>query len=234
MRDFLKEKLLNENLPADELCLDRFMKYNELLLDWNEKINLTAITEPSEVVIKHFIDSVAAKEYLPSGAKVIDVGAGAGFPSLPLKLVRDDLDILMLDSLNKRVNFLNEVIGELSLKNITAVHGRAEELSKKGARESFDACVSRAVAKLSVLCEYCLPFVKVGGAFLAYKGPAPDEEIAESKRAISVLGGEIAQTHEYVLPDSDITHTIIVIKKVRQTPPKYPRNSGKISKSPIV
>ena len=234
MRNFLKESLCAIGVEADDNCLDNFIKYNDLLIEWNEKINLTAITEPSEVVIKHFTDSVTGEKLLGKGAKVIDVGAGAGFPSLPLKLVRDDLEVLMLDSLGKRVNFLNEVIGALSLEKISAIHARAEEVSKKDLRESFDACVSRAVARLSVLCEYCLPFVKVGGVFLAYKGPQGLDELNDAKKAISVLGGEVSEIKEYNLPNSDITHTIIVIKKVRQTPLKYPRNSGKISKSPIV
>ncbi len=234
MRNFLKESLCAIGVAADDICLDNFIKYNDLLIEWNEKINLTAITEPSEVVTKHFTDSVTGEKLLEKGAKVIDVGAGAGFPSLPLKLVRDDLEVLMLDSLGKRVNFLNEVIGALSLEKISAIHARAEEVSKKDLRESFDACVSRAVARLSVLCEYCLPFVKVGGVFLAYKGPQGLEELNDAKKAISVLGGEVSELKEYNLPNSDITHTIIVIKKVRQTPLKYPRNSGKISKSPIV
>ena len=233
MRNFLTESLKKAEINFDDKVIDNFIKYNDLLITWNEKINLTAITEPFEVVTKHFIDSSVGEGLIKEEARVIDVGAGAGFPSLPLKIVRSDLEVLMLDSLNKRVNFLNEVINELSLSGISAVHGRAEEYAKKE-RESFDVCVSRAVARLSVLCEYCLPYVKVGGVFLAYKGPQAEEEIVEAKRAIDILGGKVVDKKEYNLPDSDITHTIIVIKKVRQTPIKYPRNSGKIAKSPII
>ena len=233
MRNFLTESLKKAEINFDDKVIDNFIKYNDLLITWNEKINLTAITEPFEVVTKHFIDSSVGEGLIKEEARVIDVGAGAGFPSLPLKIVRSDLEVLMLDSLNKRVNFLNEVINELSLSGISAVHGRAEEYAKKE-RESFDVCVSRAVARLSVLCEYCLPYVKVGGVFLAYKGPQAEEEIVEAKRAIDILGGKVVDKKEYNLPDSDITHTIIVIKKVRQTPIKYPRNSGKIAKSHII
>ena len=177
MRNFLTESLKKAEINFDDKVIDNFIKYNDLLITWNEKINLTAITEPFEVVTKHFIDSSVGEGLIKEGARVIDVGAGAGFPSLPLKIVRSDLEVLMLDSLNKRVNFLNEVIGELSLSKISAVHGRAEEYAKKE-RESFDVCVSRAVARLSVLCEYCLPYVKVGGLFLAYKGPQAEDEIS--------------------------------------------------------
>lgn len=234
MRNFLKQCLTEMDFNVSENQLDSFMKYNELMLEWNEKINLTAITEQRDVVIKHFCDSTAALKLIPQGASVVDVGAGAGFPSLPLKIMRPDLKILMLDSLNKRINFLNEMTEKLSLENISAVHARAEELSKKELRESFDVCVSRAVARLCVLAELCIPFVKVGGSFLAYKGPAGIEEINEGKHAVELLGGEITEVKKYNLPNSDICHSVIVIKKVRQTPPKYPRNSGKISKTPIV
>lgn len=234
MREFLLDCLTKMGISPTDDCLNNFIKYNDLLIEWNEKMNLTAITEEKEVAIKHFSDSLFGASLIKEGAKVIDVGAGAGFPSLPLKILRTDLDILMLDSLGKRVNFLNEVINSLNLKKISAIHARAEELSRKEKRESFDVCVSRAVARLAVLCEYCLPYVKTGGHFLAYKGPENADEIAEAKKAIDVLGGEISDIKYCELPNSDITHTIIVIKKVRHTPQKYPRNGGKIAKSPIV
>ena len=233
MREFIRDGINFLGYEISEEQLDSLLRYSELLLSWNEKINLTAIREPREVAVKHFADSLTGLSLLPENARVIDVGAGAGFPSLPLKIMRDDISVTMLDSLNKRVSFLNEVISVLGLKKTAAIHARAEELAKKNGRESYDVCVSRAVARLCVLSEYCLPYVKIGGSFLAYKGPEVGGELEEAKAAIAALGGEVADIKRYNLPASDITHSIIVIKKIRQTPTKYPRNSGKISKSPI-
>ena len=217
-----------------EKC-QQFLKYEELLLEWNQKINLTAITDEEGIVIKHFIDSLSVNGLVTNGVRsLIDVGTGAGFPGIPLKIVREDLSVTLLDSLDKRVKFLNEVISQLTLKDIRAIHGRAEDFGiLPEFREKFDYAVARAVADLSVLCEYCLPFVKVGGTFIAMKGPLVEEEYEESRKAILLLGGELAKTEKIFLPYSNHERTVIVIRKYRHTPPGYPRKSGKPTKSPI-
>ena len=215
--------------------LNQFDVYAKLLVEWNEKMNLTAITEPFEVAIKHFIDSLYGLKFLNGKKSIIDVGTGAGFPGVPLKIAKPGLSLTLLDSLNKRLNFLTEVKEQLALKDVTCVHSRAEDGAKAGAafRESFDAAVSRAVANLSCLCEYCLPYVKRGGVFLSYKGPDVEEELAEAQNAIETLGGEVTGLYKYTIPETDITHSIVVITKVKQTPEKYPRLQGKIQKKPL-
>lgn len=213
---------------------EKFYLYTNMLLEWNEKINLTAITEQNEVIQKHFIDSLTINKYINENARVIDVGTGAGFPGIPLKIVRDDINVTLLDALNKRINFLNEIIEQNELTNIETIHARAEEAGKnKNLRESFDIATSRAVAPLNILVEYLLPLVKIGGKCVCMKGSNAKEEIENSRNAINILGGKIEKIEELELPDSDIKRTIIVIKKEKSTQSKYPRKAGTPSKMPI-
>ncbi len=234
--DTLIKGISELEIELDSTQLDGFSKYKELLKEWNEKINITAITDDIEIDQKHFLDSLTAfKTDLFEGKKrIIDVGTGGGFPGLPLKISNPDLEVELLDSLNKRIIFLDEVIKELGLKNIVATHGRAEELSiKPEYRESFDICVSRAVASLNTLCEYCIPFVKVGGYFVSMKGPDVEEELDLAKNAIKQLGGKLISTKLINIPESDISHTLIIIEKISHTPTKYPRGGGKPRKNPL-
>ncbi|MBS4024945.1 MAG: 16S rRNA (guanine(527)-N(7))-methyltransferase RsmG [Clostridia bacterium] len=217
--------------------LKQFYQYYQLLLEWNEKINLTAITAVDAVIEKHFLDSLLAGKILPliESKKVIDVGAGAGFPSLPLKIVYNNLDLLLADSLNKRIIFLKEVIARLELCNVKCIHGRAEDLAKEiNLREQFDLVVSRAVAHLPVLLEFCLPFVTPGGYFIAYKGPEAELEIMEAKKALTELGGEIQEVKKFNLPISGDWRSLLLINKIRETPVKYPRKAGIPGKNPLV
>ena len=213
---------------------EMFFKYMNLLLEWNEKINLTAITDEEEVIVKHFVDSITISKYIPTGTSLIDVGTGAGFPGIPLGIIRNDLEIVLLDSLQKRINFLEVVIRELGLENIKTVHARAEEFGKNNKyREKFDVATSRAVANLSTLSEYLLPLVKVGGVVICMKGCAIEEELNNSKKAINVLGGKVTQVFEFNLPKTDIKRNIVLVDKVSKTPAKYPRKPGTPSKEPI-
>lgn len=214
----------------------QFIDYYKLLIEWNEFMNLTAITEFDEVMRKHFVDSCALSRATELEGKLhmIDVGTGAGFPGIPLKIAYPDLEIVLMDSLNKRVKFLDEVIKRLNLKGIKAVHSRAEDLARnKEYRERFDIVVSRAVANMASLAEYCLPFTKIGGVFVPYKSGAVDQEIQEARRAIEILGGEHCETVKFSLPDSDIERALVVIKKRRETPAKYPRKAGVPGREPI-
>ena len=212
----------------------KFYKYMNLLLEWNEKINLTAITNKEDIILKHFIDSLTISKYIDKNSKLIDVGTGAGFPGIPIKIYRDDLEITLLDSLNKRVNFLNEVIKELKLENIVAIHGRAEEIGRnKKYREYFDVATSRAVANLSTLSEYLVPFVKEDGIIISMKGDNIEEEKKKTKRAIKVLGANIKKIDKFELPKSDIKRSLVILKKVEKTPIKYPRKPGTPAKEPI-
>ena len=226
------------NLELNENQLAQLETYYEMLVEKNKVMNLTAITEYEDVLKKHFLDSLALNQLINvSGKKVklLDMGTGAGFPGIPLKIAFPELEITLMDSLNKRIVFLQEVIDKLGLTGITAVHGRAEEAALKPEyREKFDFCVSRAVARLVSLSEFCLPFVKQGGYFVPYKSGEIKEELQEAKFAIRELGGEYRKTYEYQLPNSDIERTLIQIEKLKQTPKKYPRAGGKPLKQPLL
>lgn len=218
----------------DEKQINQFYTYMNLLLEWNQKINLTAITKPDEIILKHFIDSITIANNIEENAKLIDVGTGAGFPGIPIKIIREDIEVTLLDSLNKRIVFLQEVIKQLSLTKIEAVHSRVEEFGKnKKYRESFDYATSRAVANLSTLSEYLIPLVKVKGCCISMKGPDIEEEIQQSKKAISLLGGKVEEIKKFQLPKSDIDRNIIMIRKIKPTSPKYPRKPGMATKEPI-
>ena len=213
--------------------LEQFDQYAQFLVEYNEKVNLTAITDPEGIEVKHFLDSLMLLKAveLPEGASVIDVGTGAGFPSVPAKIVRDDLRLTLLDGLNKRIVFLGELSRRLGQEN-TALHARAEEAARGELREQFDLASARAVAALPMLAEYCLPLVKVGGNFLAMKGASGEEELAAARGAIKKLGGAYKETRTLHLPGGD-TRTLILCQKISQTPTAYPRNGGKIAKSPL-
>lgn len=216
--------------------IGQFLRYYELLIEWNEKINLTAITEYQDVMKKHFIDSISLVKAcnLKQEIRLIDVGTGAGFPGLALKIAFPNLEVTLLDSLNKRILFLEAVVRELGLSKVETVHGRAEDLARqKPFRETFDLCVSRAVAKLSTLSEYCLPFVKTGGQFISYKSEKISEEIENAEKAIRILGGRLERQVEFCLPESDIYRNLSVIKKVKETDMKYPRKAGVPGKTPL-
>lgn len=233
----LKDSFQKLNITLTEKQYQQFLDYYELLVEWNKVMNLTGITEFDEVVMKHFVDSLSLVYAIPVDKtyKVLDMGTGAGFPGIPLKIAFPEMEMVLLDSLNKRIKFLNEVINQLGLENITAIHGRAEEFARKEEyREQFDLCVSRAVANLATLSEYCLPYVKKNGNFIPYKSGAIEEEMENSKKAVSVLGGRIKEVKTFELPDSDISRSLVVIKKEKETPKKYPRSGGKPTKEPII
>lgn len=224
-----------EDYGLDTKNIDKFEKYKELILEYNKHTNLTRITEDDEFNVKHFLDSLSLfkTDLFVKDKKIIDIGTGAGFPGLPLKLYNEDLDITLLDSLRKRIDFLDGVIEELGLKKIRAIHARAEEIARDpNYRESYDIAVSRAVANLSTLTEYAMAFVKVGGYFISQKGPEYKEELKSAKRAIELMGGEVKDVIHTPLPN-DIDHYIIVINKVKATDKKYPRGGGKPRKSPL-
>ena len=213
---------------------EQFFEYMNLLIEWNEKMNLTAITEPDEIILKHFIDSITILKELEDGSKVVDVGTGAGFPGIPLSIMKPSLKITLVDSLNKRLIFLQEVVNKLKLENIEIVHARAEEFGQnKKYREQFDISTSRAVANLATLSEYLIPLVKIGGKVISMKASDVKQELNEAKKAIEVLGGTVEKVDEFNLPQSDIGRTVIIIRKNKTTPNKYPRKPGTPSKEPI-
>ena len=233
MEKKIEEILIKSEIKPTKQIVDNFVKYYNLLIEGNKICNLTAITDEDGVVEKHFYDSIFPQKYFSLNAKVLDIGAGAGFPSIPLKLVRDDLSFTLLDSLNKRINFLNNTIQTLNLKNIESIHGRAEDFAKlSDYREKFDITTARAVANLKVLSEYCLPFVKVGGQFIAYKSGNCEEEINEAKQIICELGGKISKVIDYNIGEN--SRKLVIIEKIKETPKKYPRKPGTPSKEPLI
>lgn len=222
------------DIEFNDKQLSQFYEYMNLLLEWNEKINLTAITEPKEVILKHFIDSLTINKYIENNKSIADVGTGAGFPGIPLKIYRPDLNVTLVDSLNKRINFLNEVIAKLDLKDISTVHSRIEDFGKdKNYREKVDYVTARAVANLTTLSEYLLPIAKVSGKCICMKGNDVKEEIADSENAIDLLGGKIQKVDSFELPNSDISRNVIIINKIKNTPSKYPRKAGIPAKEPL-
>ena len=230
LEELLFESCGKIDVKLDEKQIGQFMAYKDLLLEWNEKMNLTAITDEREIMLKHFADCLmlCPETDALGGKTVIDVGTGAGFPGVPLKIARPELEVTLLDS-------LNEVVSGLGLEKVKCLHLRAEDGgADKNLREKFDLCVSRAVADLSVLSEYCLPFVKVGGYFISMKGPDVSEEIERAKKAVKILGGSIEEVKKAAIPGTDIVHSLVIIKKAKPTPPKYPRKAGKAKKEPIV
>lgn len=234
LKDLLKEKAEMFHVKLDNVALERFDKYGKLLVEWNEKINLTAITDPEGVTIKHFLDSLTIFSYtdIPEGAKVIDVGTGAGFPGLAMLIARPDLDMTLMDSTKKRLTVIENILENIGLQ-ANVVHSRAEDAGQnKEYREQYDFSTARAVTNLRDLAEYCLPFVKVGGSFVPMKSAKTDEEIADGKKAIHVLGGQITKVNSFELLDCG-ERTIINVKKISPTPGKYPRPSAKMAKNPI-
>lgn len=234
--DILINGLKELNIELSEKQQQQFLKYYEMIVETNKVMNLTAITEFDEVMVKHFIDSLLLVKDVDMNCceSMIDVGTGAGFPGIPIKIVFPHVKVTLLDSLNKRLKFLNDVITELELENIETVHGRAEDLGhKKEYREQYDLCVSRAVANLSTLSEYCIPFVRKGGNFISYKAADSKEEIKESVKAVNILGGKIVSENIYKLPCSDMDRALVVINKEKQTLKRYPRKAGTPSKEPI-
>lgn len=230
----MEEKLKNLGVRFFVEQLEQFFDYMNLLIEWNEKMNLTAIIEPEEIILKHFIDSITILKDIEDESRVVDVGTGAGFPGIPLSIMNPTLKVTLVDSLNKRLVFLQEVVNKLNLKNVEIVHARAEEFGQnKEYREKFDIATSRAVANLSTLSEYLIPLVKINGKVISMKASEAEEEINQAKKAIEILGGKIQKIDKFNLPQSDIGRTVITIKKERQTPSKYPRRAGTPSKEPI-
>ena len=234
--DLMKKACDSVGMEFNEDKYQKFMLYKDLLKEWNEKINLTAITEDEEIVKKHFIDCIKAfkADEFKKAKTVIDVGTGAGFPGLPIAIMREDVEVTLLDSLNKRINFLNEVVNKLGLKNVKTIHSRAEDgARKKELRENFDIATSRAVANMTVLSEFCLPFVKVGGSFVALKGPLVEEELNQSRNAIGTLGGKLQDVIKVDIEDTELKHNIVVVNKIKDCPMSFPRKAGMVTKKPL-
>lgn len=234
MKNLVKKACSDIGINLSDSQAEKFEKYYKLLIEWNEKINLTRIVEPEEVAVKHFADSLAITKYfdIPENASLIDVGTGAGFPGIPLKIFREDIKLTLLDSLNKRLNFLDTVAEEIGI-DVNTVHSRAEDAGKDVAqRESYDIAISRAVARLNTLCEYCIPLVKVGGSFIAMKAADYKEELKEAENAVEMLGGEVVSVNEFNLEGAG-ERALIVINKKENTPDKYPRAGKKIKNKPL-
>lgn len=235
-KSLLLESAQALGIALSEAQTDQFMQYLSLLLEWNEKMNLTAITDPVEVVQKHFIDCISVLPHLDlqGGETMIDVGTGAGFPGVPLKIASPALQVTLLDALQKRLTFLDTLTQSLDLSDVTLVHSRAEDGGQNpDLREQFDLCVSRAVANLAVLLEYCLPFVKVGGKLAALKGPDAIQEIEQAQNALQILGGKVTAVIPITIPHTDLQHQLVLVEKIAPTPQRYPRKAGKISKKPL-
>lgn len=232
MEKTIKEIFKTYGYDLKQNQIDLFLKYYNFLIEENRKYNLTAITEPMEVMVKHFIDSIIAEKFIKKNSKVIDIGSGAGFPGVPLKILRPDLKITLLDSLNKRINFLNQLIDILKLKDIEAVHARAEDFVKC-CREKYDVALSRAVAQVPTLAEYLIPYVKINGTIIMYKGINVKEEIEKGKKAIEILGAKIEAEETFYLKEVESLRSIIILKKIKATPKQYPRDKNKAKTSPI-
>lgn len=233
---FFKRTSENLNIFLNDIQLQQYVTYYKHLVEKNKVMNLTGITDFQEVILKHFIDSLTITKIIDMNRvqTLIDVGTGAGFPGIPIKIAFPQIDVVLLDSLNKRLNFLNEVIEMTNLQSIKTVHGRSEDAARdKNLREKFDISVSRAVANMSVLSEYCIPFVKTGGSFIAYKAGGAEEEITEADNAIKTLGGNVKEVCRFKLPESDIERTLVNVQKIKNTPDKYPRKAGIPVKEPI-
>ncbi len=231
--ELLKAGARQFGIEPDTAKVSTLLEYKRILLEWNKKMNLTAIEEERDFIIKHLVDSLSILPFIGGVNSLVDVGTGAGFPGIPLKIVQPSLQVVLMDSLEKRIGFLNAVIGELKLTGITAVRSRAEDAGVSPVhREKYDAAAARAVASLPVLLEYCLPLVKTGGIFIAMKSSGTDE-IKSSSKALELLGGKIEQVRDFTLPGSDMSRSIIIVRKFRQTPAKYPRKAGKPSKEPL-
>lgn len=234
--EFMKEKLSVFHLDISDLQIRQFYQYYQILIEWNQVMNLTGITEFEEVVQKHFVDSLSIVliKDMRDVDKIIDIGTGAGFPGIPLKIMFPHLQVTLLDSLNKRIHFLREVSDQLGLEKTEAVHGRAEDFARQEhMRECYDLCVSRAVANLSTLSEYCIPYVRIGGEFISYKSGEIESELKEAKTAVFLLGGKLQECKSFILPDSDIHRSLVRVKKVSKCSEKYPRKSGIPSRNPI-
>lgn len=230
----IKENMSKIGIELNNGQINQFFNYMNLLIEWNKKINLTAIIEPKEIIIKHFVDCGTIFKYIEEKDNIIDVGTGAGFPGIPIKILNNKINITLVDSLNKRINFLNEVVNELELNNVKVIHGRAEDLAQnKEYREKYDKAISRAVANLSTLSEYDLPFVKINGKMIAMKGFEIEEELNNAKRAIEILGGKVEKVEKFSLIDTENKRSIILINKLKSTPRQYPRKAGRPSKEPI-
>lgn len=234
--DLLQRGAKEIGVALTPVHIEQFKNYCSLLIKWNERVNLTAIIDPREIAVKHFIDSlvVLSIHQISNGARIIDVGTGAGFPGLPLKIVRPDLELVLLDSLHKRIQFLQAVVDQLALSQVVVVHGRAEEKGQDPKyREDFDIVLARAVAPLNILAELCLPFVRLGGFFLAMKGPEVQAEITQAQAALTMLGGRMDKTSSFLLPISRDPRSSVLIKKISVTPAKYPRRPGMPEKKPL-
>ena len=237
MRDLLQEAFAAAGFPLSAVQAQQFEQYYTILLDWNQRMNLTAIEDAEDVVYKHFLDSVLTLQVTGplAGKQLIDVGTGAGFPGVPLKIMTPTLGLCLFDSLQKRIHFLEHLCGQLALKDVRTLHGRAEEFGQNAAyRETFDLATARAVAKLPVLAELCLPFVRVGGQFVALKGPELEQELAESQRALETMGGRLGEIKNIQLAHGQYERNLVVVEKIRPTPKKYPRRAGTPQKAPLV
>ena len=233
-KNVLKEELKIIDVTVNDEQLEKFYLYMKLMLEWNEKFNLTAITEPNDIITKHFVDSCTASKYIYANSKVVDCGTGAGFPGIPLAIIRQDCEFVLFDSLNKRINFLNEVIERLQLKNVETIHTRAEDLAyDKKYRESFDYAISRAVANMSTLLEYLLPFCKTDGKAICMKGSNIEEEMNNCRKTMQILNGEVERIDKFNLTKFDNIRHIILVRKTGIVPQKFPRRQGKPAKEPL-
>ncbi len=233
-KEIMIDNLKDLNIELSNIQLEQFYKYMNILIGWNKVMNLTAIVEPSEIVTKHFVDSLTILDKVEKNSVIIDVGTGAGFPGIPIKIAFPETEVVLLDSLGKRIRFLDEVIEKLNLKKIKAIHGRAEDYGRdREHREKYDIAVARAVAPLNILLEYLMPFVKVGGKCICMKGSNSEDEINKSTNAIKLLGGEMIETDEFFIPNTDIKRKIIEVNKMKQISEKYPRKAGIPSKQPL-